>query len=370
MIAALQQSWPPFVLVSGLVLIGLVADRDGLFEAAAGALTSLPGASLALFAACCATVTITTALLNLDTAAVFLTPVLLLAARRRGVPQAPFLYGALFMVNASSLYLPGSNLTNLLVGAGGSGSGVAFLARMLPIALAATVATAVGVALLHRGALATAPSSPARAPGGAAATAPRGSLEPASPGEGGHAPLGVGLLAVAAAAALILTLRNAAIPVLLVGVAAIAVRALQGRLTLAQAAQRLGVPSLLALFLLTVGLGALARTSGFPGHDLSSAGAPLTAAVGALSSVAINNLPAAALLSAAPVAHPAALLVGLDVGPNLAVSGSLSALLWWRAAKASGAQPSAVECTREGLLLAPLAIAAALAAGAAAGVLR
>jgi hypothetical protein len=30
--AAAEQAWPPFVLVSGLLLIGLVAHRDGLFE--------------------------------------------------------------------------------------------------------------------------------------------------------------------------------------------------------------------------------------------------------------------------------------------------------------------------------------------------
>jgi hypothetical protein len=28
--AAAEQAWPPFVLVTGLLLIGLVANRDGL----------------------------------------------------------------------------------------------------------------------------------------------------------------------------------------------------------------------------------------------------------------------------------------------------------------------------------------------------
>src|ERR1700728_2422718 len=32
--AAASQDWSPFVLVTGLLLIGLVADRDGLFAAA------------------------------------------------------------------------------------------------------------------------------------------------------------------------------------------------------------------------------------------------------------------------------------------------------------------------------------------------
>ena len=60
-------------------------------------------------------VAVVTAVLNLDTAVVFLTPVLVHAARRRGLDERPFLYGAVFMANAASILLPGSNLTNLLV---------------------------------------------------------------------------------------------------------------------------------------------------------------------------------------------------------------------------------------------------------------
>ena len=44
-----------------------------------------------------------------------MTPVLLHAARARGRRRGPFLYGAVFMANAASLLLPGSNLTNLIV---------------------------------------------------------------------------------------------------------------------------------------------------------------------------------------------------------------------------------------------------------------
>ena len=91
-----------------------------------------------------------TALLNLDTAAVFLTPVLVKTAQRRGIDVTPFLYGAIFMANASSLFLPGSNLTNLLVLSGEHVSGATFFTRMLPVALAAPVITAVGLLAIHR----------------------------------------------------------------------------------------------------------------------------------------------------------------------------------------------------------------------------
>ncbi|MFZ2112295.1 MAG: hypothetical protein WAU77_01035 [Solirubrobacteraceae bacterium] len=73
------------------------------------------------------------------------------AARGRGVDEEGFLYGAVYMANASSLYLLGSNLTNLLVLGHQPISGATFAARMLVLALAATLATAVGLfALFHR----------------------------------------------------------------------------------------------------------------------------------------------------------------------------------------------------------------------------
>jgi arsenical pump membrane protein len=95
---------------------------------------------------------------------------------------------------------------------------------------------------------------------------------------------------------------------------------------------------------------------------VGSSGRWATASIAALASVLLDNLPAAVLLSARRTPHPLALLVGLDVGPNLAVTGSLSAYLWWQAARSVGARPSAVTYSRLGVLLTPLAGAAALLA--------
>ena len=76
----------------------------------------------------------------------------------------------------------------------------------------------------------------------------------------------------------------------------------------------------------------------------------------------LNNLPAAVLFSAQPPPHPRALLIGLDLGPNLAVTGSLSAVLWLQAAHSVGARPSITTYSRFGLLLVPLTLVAALLA--------
>ncbi|HSO93414.1 MAG TPA: arsenic transporter, partial [Candidatus Dormibacteraeota bacterium] len=56
------------------------------------------------------------------------------------------------------------------------------------------------------------------------------------------------------------------------------------------------------------------------------------------------------------------LLLGLNIGPNLAVTGSLSALIWWQAARSVGARPSARRYSAVGLVLVPLTLAGALGA--------
>jgi len=320
--AALEQAWPPFVLILGLLLVGLV-----------------------------------TAVLNLDTAVVFMTPVLLVAARQRGLGTAPFLYGCVFMANASSLFLPGSNLTNLLVLDGGGASGSQFAARMLPMAATLAVVTALGVLLLFRRHLGTAARRPAPAgwPAPIAGGAPRPGEAPA----GAAAPaltLSPALPAVAAVTVLVLALRNPALPVL----AAAGVELARRRLTVAEALRVVGPAGLLAAFALTVALGRLARSWTGPQQLLAGADGWQTAGIAALSSVAINNLPAAALYSAGSVEHSRMLLLGLNVGPNLAVTGALSALLWHRAATQAGADPSLLAFSRYGTALAVAAIAAAL----------
>jgi arsenical pump membrane protein len=346
--AAIAQAWPPFVLVAGLLLIGRVAGNDGLFDAAASRLVRLPGPPVLLLLACLALVALVTALLNLDTAAVFLTPVLVKTARRRGTSVEPFLYGAIFMANASSLFLPGSNLTNLLVLSSEHVSGAAFFARMLPVALAAPAITAAGLLAIHRRGLLG-----QRAYGGG----PDG--EPAL-----AARLGLGFWGALLAAGLIVALHNAALPVLAVGLALLAWRAYSGEMAWRESVSWLDAPTLVGLFSLAVALGTLARASAFPADVLHSPGSVVSAAIAALASVTVNNLPAAVLLSSGAQLPTRALLLGLDVGPNLAVTGSLAVLLWWRSARQAGARPSAIAYSRQGLVLAPLALAGALALGA------
>jgi arsenical pump membrane protein len=344
--AALEQSWPPFVLIAGLLLIGLLANRDGLFAWGGARLEALPGGGLALLGAALLLDGVVTAVLNLDTAVVFLTPVLVFAAHRRRVGVEPFLYGCVFMANASSLFLPGSNLTNLLVlDAHGGGSGAHFAAQMFPIAITAALVTAIGIAVIFRRALSS--PSPGR---------PEGSVDP-------EVVLGPGLVATVVAVVLVLVLRQPALAVFAVGVLATAVERLRSRVTLADAWRVIGPPSLFAAFLLTVALGTLARHWDGPAELIGGASGPETAGLAAISTVFINNLPSAALYSAHAVDHSRMLLLGLNVGPNLAVTGALSALLWFRAAREVDARPSLLEFSRRGIPLSIVAMGAAIVVG-------
>jgi arsenical pump membrane protein len=352
--AAFQQAWPAFVLVTGLLLVGLVANSDGLFAQAGRLLERLPGPPLVLLIAGMMLLALVTAVLNLDTSVVFLTPILVYAARHRGVAEEPFLYSAIFMSNASSLYLPGSNLTNLLVLAHEPISGGAFARGMLAPALAATLVTAAGLLLLFRRLLGARASSPL------AATRSAGS--PGCPAGSPVHPTGLGLVVTIAAGLLTVLLGRPALPVLAVGLVGVTVQILRERLRPVQAIRAVGPAVLGGLFALSVLLGVLARAWDGPAQLLGQTGRWGTAAIGALAAIAINNLPAAVLLSARPLAHPRALLIGLNLGPNLAVSGSLSAYLWLKVARQIGERPSIITFTRRGAVLAPLALIGALLA--------
>ena len=328
-LAAAAQAWPPFVLVAGLLLIGAVAAADGMFEALGSRLARTRLGARSLLLALLALVAVVTAVLNLDTAVVFLTPVLVHAARERRLDERPFLYGSVFMANAASLLLPGSNLTNLLVLRSDPQSGAAFALRMLPAWIIACSITAAFLAVAFR-----------LEDGRASSAAPR------------PLRLGLGAAATLAATALVVALPNPALPVLALGLAATAARRLP---------PRLDARSLALLFTLAVALGALARLWHDPARLLESRAPWTAAATGALASVLMNNLPAAVLLSARPPTQPEALLLGLDLGPNLAVTGSLSAILWLQAARAVGARASIATYTRLGLALVPATLAATLA---------
>lgn len=367
--SAAAQDWPAFVLVSGLLLVGLVASEAGLFEAAGGRLARLPAGEITRFVCAAVLVGVVSALLNLDTAAAFLTPVLVHMVRKRGGPEAPILYGCLLLTNAGSLLLPGSNLTNLIVAGHLHLAGASFAWRMAPPWVVSLVATALVIAVAHRKDLknadlqnsdlqnAAVPTATVHSSATPTATVHAPATPPAAVKTSSAVQAGCVVLATAI---LVVVLRNAAIPVVAIGVVAVVFGLFQRRLDLVGVEGAVDVPLLAGLLGIAVALGTLGRTWDLPARVLAHLGSFATAGFAAVASVVFNNLPAASLLAARVPPHPYSLLVGLDLGPNLFVTGSLSALLWFRAARQAGAEPSVRHTALLGIVAAPLAIVSAV----------
>ncbi len=285
-------------------------------------------------------------MLNLDTSVVFLTPVLVYAARRRGQAEVPLLVGCVLLSNAASLLLPGSNLTNLIVIGNLHLSGGGFLSRMALPWVASIVLTGAVIAIAERRS-ASGPrvSPPHPQPPGTTAGSPSAS----APWPWWLSPCW----------------------------SSCSVRRLCRWPWWASWSPRSAWPS--------AGLGRAASSrcwaspsswacSGSPrpsGHSVdtgrgrahsSPTSTPAATAVVAAASrylVSTTCPPPPSWRHRIPP-HPFALLVGLDIGPNLFVSGSLAWILWWRTARAAGADPPLTRAMVLGLCTVPMAMAAAL----------
>lgn len=331
---ALAQTWPPFVLVTGLLLIGQVAASDGLFAWIGSRLAQIPGGARVLYFAMMALVATVTVLLNLDTSIVFLTPIILSVARERNLDDRAFCYGTIFVTNASSLLLPGSNLTNLLVVSSIHVTGARFALAMLPPWTTAVVVTALVIAIWQWRSLGEHHDAKiARRP----------------------FRVGLGLIGVIGATALVLILADPAIEVFALAVV-LALGQIFGtrRMRLQTTLRSAHLELLLGLFVVAASAGIVARVWNIP-HRLLGSLSPLgTVGVAAGLANVLNNLPATVLLSSQRPPHPEALLIGVDLGPNLFIIGAMSSLLWLRISRSAGARPSIKTFTGLGLVIAPL----------------
>ncbi len=113
---------------------------------------------------------------------------------------------------------------------------------------------------------------------------------------------------------------------------------------------------------LVAALAGLLRTS--PLSTVSLAG--LSSAILAVASNLINNLPAGLIASTTIAqAHPPqtvtdALLIGVDLGPNLSITGSLATILWLTAIRREGETVGFWRFLRVGALVAPPALVLAV----------
>ncbi|MFN8110613.1 MAG: ArsB/NhaD family transporter [Thermoleophilia bacterium] len=352
----LRRLGPVVAFLAAVLVVSHVCERDGVFRAA-GALLAGAGAGSGrrLLGLVFALAALTTAALSLDATVVLLTPVVFATAARLSLPPRPHVYACTHLANAASLLLPVSNLTNLLaVGAAGASFGRFAALMALPWLVVVLIEYAVfrvyfAGDLAHAGA---APPAPAERPGVPVATLAVLGLMLVGFFLASFAGVDVAWVAAAAAAAL-------AVPALARG--------------------RVRVPTLVAaadpaflVFVLSLSIVVLTAVHHGVGHlvnRLLPGGASLAALVGvaalaALLANLVNNLPATLImlpqLSGGGLGPLLAMLVGVNVGPNLTYVGSLATLLWRRIARDHDHDVPLGEFTALGLIATPLAIVAAV----------
>lgn len=356
-LAAAGKGTDVYLFLVGMMATAEVARREGVFDRiASGAVAAAAGSRMRLFALVYAAGTVVTVVLSNDATAVVLTPAVAAAVRRAEVAPRPYLFACAFIANAASFVLPISNPANLVVFADAMPTLPRWLATFALPSLCAVGATFVALALRSRGELR---GEAARTSAGVPLTA------------GGRLALGgvvatATALVVASARGLPLGATTCACGMLVMLLAT-----LRDRRTLGDVARGVSwsvLPLVAGLFVLVqaldgTGLLALVRAAAATATRLppalSFSGA---AALAALVSNAANNLPAG-LLAGASVAHlrggdgvRAALAIGVDLGPNLSVTGSLATVLWLSALRREGIEISAGTFLRTGALVMPPAL--------------
>ncbi|RRA47574.1 SLC13 family permease [Acidipila sp. EB88] len=351
-----------YLFLVGMMLLSELAREHGVFEwVASAAVRGAHGSSTRLFTLIYGIGTLVTIFMSNDATAVVLTPAILAAVRKARVQPLPCLFACALVANAASFVLPISNPANLVVFHGGDmpSLGPWLLWFGVP-SLLSIAATYVVLRLRFRRDLAT---SIEEQPDTI-------SLRPA--GKLVLFGLAAMVAVLLAASALHKDLGLPTCLAALVVTAAVSIRARSNPLRLARAISWDTLILVAALFILVDAVrsvGALALTE----HWLRSAqtlGAPIAALVVgfavAVGNNLLNNLPlgliAGATLQSAQVhgllAH--AVLIGVDLGPNLSVTGSLATILWLLALRKEKLDVSFWNFLKVGVLAMPVALLCAL----------
>jgi arsenical pump membrane protein len=346
---------PVVGFLAAVLVLARLCDDEGLFHAAGVLMArATSGGQTRFLASVFAIAATVTAVLSLDATVVLLTPVVLATARMLAVPARPHAYATAHLANTASLLLPVSNLTNLLAF---SAAGLTFLQFTATMALPWLAAVIVEFVLLRWIFAKDLTVTPQRSAVDEPLDVPVFAL----------VVVGLTLAGFAVTSALELSPAWSA----LAGAVVLAVRGLITRhTTMTKIVVALDVPFLAFVLCLGVVVAAV-MTNGLESamHRLIPDGQGLLAllaiaAIGAVLSNIVNNLPAVLVLlplvSSAGPAAVLAVLIGVNIGPNLTYPGSLANLLWRDVVHRAGMSARFTEFTRVGLCTAPLTLIAAV----------
>jgi arsenical pump membrane protein len=346
-----------YLFLTGMMLLSELARREGVFDWLASlAVTAAKGSRARLFSLIYLVGIAVTVFLSNDATAVVLTPAVYAAVQKARTKALPYLFICAFIANAASFVLPIANPANLVVYGKQLPPLLPWLKTFFLPSVCSIVATFVALRWILRKDL--------------EGRIEDGSKPPKLSREGRFAAWGIigtgAILIGASGLGLDLglpTCVSAAIAVL------ITTRARSGALTeIVKGVSWSVLPLVAGLFVLVEALnhaGAL--------HDMGSvlqwcAAMPrvaggLAASFGiALLSNVMNNLPSGLLAGGAlqtmhaPAHIRDSVLVGVDLGPNLSVTGSLATVLWLIALRREGEHITGWEFLKVGLIVMPPAL--------------
>jgi arsenical pump membrane protein len=354
-----------YLFLTGMMLIAELARREGLFDyLAALAVNHARGSPQRLFLLVYGVGILVTVLLSNDATAIVLTPAVYAATRAAGAAPLPYLFVCAFIANAASFVLPISNPANLVVFGERMPHLTDWLRQFALPSLASIVVTYAVLRLTQRRAL------------NEENIESRVAERPRLSGGGKLTAFGIGAIAIVLIGASALDLQLG-LPTFICGlVTAAAVLAFSRQSpwpVLSQISWSV-IPLVAGLFVMVealIRIGAIGRLSAGL-HEAVARSAPGAAwAVGLITALAdniANNLPvglvAGSVAASDHLPQPVinALLIGVDLGPNLSVTGSLATILWLVALRREKIDVSAWRFLKIGVLVTPPALLAALAA--------
>ena len=359
---AVRKGLDIYLFLVGMMALAEVARREGLFDwLATLAIIKARGSASRLFLLIYGVGIVVTTFLSNDATAVVLTPAVYAAARAAKADPRPYLFICAFIANAASFVLPISNPANLVVFGDHMPPLGQWLARFGVAALASIGVTFLVLRWTQRASLR----------GGIVPALERRPLSTSGTIAAGGLVLTGGVLIAASAFDCQLGLPTF-VAGLLTALAVLGVKR-EGPYDMLKGIAWAVLPLVAGLFVLVEALetsGLLQRLGGqlqalATGSDLVAGW--LGGITVAIAANVVNNLPAGLLAGAAvQTAHvhdkvAGAILIGVDLGPNLSVTGSLATILWLTAIRREGEDVGFFTFLKLGLLAMPPALVAALA---------
>ena len=363
-LVGIEKGLDVYLFLTGMMLLSEIARQEGLFDwLAAIAAKRAQGSASRLFLLVYVVGAIVTTFLSNDATAVVLTPAVAAVVKTAKAEQPlPYLLVCAFIANAASFVLPISNPANLVI----YGAHMPPLLQWLPAYLAPSALSILATFLVlrwsQRGALRQQLSEDVPVPELSAA--------------GKSAAFGIAATSIVLLGASALDIQLG-LPTAIAGFLTAAVVLVRERKNPWPTIKDISwgvLPLVAGLFVLVEALdksgliadiGAILRDQAARSETWAAAGAGV---VIALASNVLNNLPAgliaAGAVQSADVSDRVrrAVLIGVDLGPNLSVTGSLATILWLTALRREGLKVSAWTFLKLGVLVTPPALVLALGA--------